>query len=219
MDPYDYTTRPRTVRVSLDATATRPPGRKRDWTVQAGHEGYWRADGPNEKGAADALAARLATFLTEYRPPVVLSFRGHVAVIWADLGDEHNPMTWTHEIRRPDGYAYHSGGGESWADAEARTRHSLAQITTDWHDDVSVQEGAAFLAGLEKINYGQYGPDKFYEYAAWQRAAKAAIDAGLGDGYHQWAGDHAREYRVPRPGEQAPDTGTPADPNPWLADA
>src|SRR5262245_61703907 len=74
----DYTIRDRTVRVELDVTATRPPGRGRTWTVEGGH---WRAEGVTEKDALGALAAGLREFLARYGPPRVLAFRGYVAVV------------------------------------------------------------------------------------------------------------------------------------------
>jgi hypothetical protein len=194
----DYTIRERTVRVSIDATATRPPGRNRTWTVEAGH---WRAEGATEKTAADLLANGLREFVLQYRPPAVLALRGYVAVVALDLGTVHAPLVWHERILHPHGRVGSSTGtAESWEEAEAHARHTLAQISTDWHDDASVQEAAAYLEGGQRHDHGQYGPDEFYRYAAWQRAAKAAMDAGRAD-WHQWAGDHKAEFTVPRPSD------------------
>ncbi|MEV0732420.1 hypothetical protein [Polymorphospora sp. NPDC050346] len=197
----DYTTRRRPVRITLDATATRPPGRGRTWSAEFGD---WRAEGVSEKAAGDALAGHLREFLVQYRPPTVLTFRGCVAVVTVDIGSAYAPITWHQQIVRRGGrVSSSSGSAASWEEAEAHARHNLAHISTDWHDDTSVQEAAAYLEGGDRFEYGQYGPDELYGYAAWQRAAKAAMDAGR-HGWHQWASDHQAEFAVARPDASAP---------------
>jgi hypothetical protein len=195
IDTQEYTTRQQPVRVVIDATTTRPPGHRRTWTAEAGR---WHADGTTEKAATTALAANLKTFLDTYRPPTVLAFRGYVAVLSVDLGDGSTDRpSWEERVVHPDGHISTSfGGAESWDEAEAGARCRLAHMATDWHDDASVHAGAAYLRGADRIGYGQYGPAEFLRYAAWQRAAKAAMDAGRDD-WHRWAGEHATQFAVP----------------------
>jgi hypothetical protein len=200
----EFTHRDRAVRVRLDATASRPPGRRRDWTVEAG---YWRAAAPTEKAAADALTTRLHQFLTHYEPARLLTFRGYTAVVELDLGAEDGSLCWRRRVITPDGRVSLSGfGAASWAEAEADTRTSLAHQSTDWHDDASVQDAAAYLDRGPRGD-GRAGPEELYDYAAWQRAAKAATDDGRPD-WHEWASAHRREFAVPRrtneTGDQSP---------------
>ncbi|WP_433716989.1 hypothetical protein ACQP2U_42405 (plasmid) [Nocardia sp. CA-084685] len=84
----EYTNKSRTLRVAVNATATRPPGRGRLWTVTAGEDDRWRVEARSEKAAADLLATNLQAFVAAYRPPQVLSFRGHVAVLSIDIGND-----------------------------------------------------------------------------------------------------------------------------------
>ena len=88
-------------------------------------------------------------------------------------------------------------GATSWAQAEADTRNNLAHRSTDWNDDSSVHEAAAYVARGPRGD-GLAGPEQLYDYAAWQRAAKAAMDEGRPD-WHEWASAHQREFVVPRP--------------------
>jgi hypothetical protein len=193
---FDYTIHHRGVRVQLDATATRPPGRGRTWTVESG---YWRAEGATEKAAVDVLVARLRGFLTEYRQPTVLAFRGYTAVVTLDLGDGDHRVSWIQRIVAPEGRIHYSGhAADSWEQVEAYARHSLARLSTDWHDNASVQEAAAYLDRGPTATGDEYGPDELYRYAAWQRAARAAMDAGRDD-WHEWASQHRAEFTVPRP--------------------
>ncbi|MEU4244276.1 hypothetical protein [Actinoplanes sp. NPDC026619] len=178
--PSDEVVRRRGVRISLAATAYRPAGRHQRWTVEAAER--WRAEGPTEKAAADALTAGLQTFLESYREPVVLSFRGYTVVLALDLawGPQPRPI-WLERTIRPDGTTSSSGRtAESWQDAEASARYTLAQRTTDWPDNASVHE-AAFLARATIVD-DRYGPDELLRYAAWQRAAAAAISAAAATG-------------------------------------
>jgi hypothetical protein len=187
--------RQRTVRVTLDATLIRPWRRGDRWTAEAGH---FRAEGTSEKATADTLAAGVASFLAEYRPPTVLRFRGHVAVVSLDLSIDPARPVWHQEVIRPSGSGFSSiGSASSWDEAEADARHTLAQATTDWHDDASVHAAAEYVAGAERFRYGQYGPAELYRYAAWQRAAKAAMDDGRPD-WHEWASSNADRFAVPR---------------------
>jgi hypothetical protein len=193
---HDYTIHPRAIRVRVEATASRPPGRGRSWTVEAG---YWRIEASTEKVAVEVLTARLHDFLTCYRPPVVLAFRGYTAVVSLDLGDSDHTVSFTQQIAGPDGRLHHSGhAADGWEQAERYARYNLAQMSTDWHDDASVQQAAAFL-DRDRITPGDpLGPDELYGYAAWQRAARAAMDAGRDD-WHEWATTHRAEFDVPRP--------------------
>ena len=177
--PHDYTAHPRGIRVRVEATASRLPGRSQPWIVEAG---YWRAEATTEKAAADALTTRLRDFLTHYRQAAVLSFRGYTAVVTLELGDEYRPVSWTQRIVAPDGRIHHCGhGAETWEQARAFARHNLAQVSTDWHDDASVQHAAAFLDQERIASDDPHGPDEFYRYASWQRAARAAMHAGRRD--------------------------------------
>jgi hypothetical protein len=176
---HDYTVRQRGIRIPVEATASRPPGRGRTWTVEVG---YWRADATTEKAAVDILAARLRDFLTCYRQPTVLSFRGYTAVVMLELGDAEHAVSWTQRVVTPNGHVQYSGhAADSWEQAEAYARHSLAQLSTDWHDDGSVQQAAAYLDHGRTVPGDPYGLDALYRYAAWQRAARAAMDAGRDD--------------------------------------
>lgn len=193
----DYTSRERAVRIRLDATASRPPGRCQGWTVQAG---YWHAAAPTEKAAADALAAGLHEFLTQYEPARLLTFRGYTAIVELDLGAEDGSLEWHRRTVTPDGrVCLTSFRAATWAEAEADTRRSLAQQSTDWHDDASVHATAAFLDRGPR-GEDRSGPDDLYHYAAWQRAAKAATDNGRLD-WHEWASAHQQEFTIPRPTE------------------
>ncbi|MEV8504518.1 hypothetical protein AB0368_06755 [Actinoplanes sp. NPDC051475] len=49
----------------------------------------------------------------------------------------------------------------------------------------------------------RYGPDELYHYAAWQRAARAAMNAGRDD-WHEWAWEHHAQFAVARPAEPSP---------------
>jgi len=192
----DQIVRDCTVRIRLRATAARPAGRRQRWTVEAGH---WRADGAFEKTAADALAEGLREFLIHYRTPTVLSFRGYTAVLSLELGDGDHAMTWTERVVDPDGRVSYSGiAADSWEQVEARARYNLAQRSTDWHDDTSVHEAAAYLNARPGPDDWS-GPEDLYRYAAWQRAAQAAMDAGRDD-WHGWAGDHWRQFTIAPPG-------------------
>jgi hypothetical protein len=71
-------------------------------------------------------------------------------------------------------------------------------LSTDWHDDGSVQEAAAYLDRGPTVAGDGYGPDELYRYAAWQRAARSAMDAGRDD-WHEWASQHEAEFTVSRP--------------------
>lgn len=191
----DQIARDCTVRIRLGATAVRPAGRRQRWTVEAG---YWRADGTSEKAAVDALAEGLREFLTHYRTPMVLSFRGHTAVLWLELGDSDRAMAWTGRVVAPDGRVFYSvGAADSWEEAEARARYNLAQRTTDWHDDTSVHEAAAYL-NARQVPDDWSGPDELYRYAAWQRAARSAMDAGRED-WHEWASAHRTQFTISPP--------------------
>lgn len=191
----EHTNRERTIRVALDVTVSRPPGRGKTWTVQTSQ---WLAEGVTEKAATDLLAGNLQHFLAQYRTPKVLTFRGYVAVVSSEVGDGCTPIAWQVQIVSPDGHT--SGYGitaDSWEEAEAHARHTIAQRSTDWHDDASVHEAAGYLDGGQRFGYGQYGPDDFCRYAAWQRAAKAAMAKGRDD-WHEWASAHEAEFTVPR---------------------
>ncbi|RSM47984.1 hypothetical protein DMB66_47190 [Actinoplanes sp. ATCC 53533] len=182
------------VRVRLGATVFRPAGRRQRWRIEAGP---WRADGASEKAATDALADGLQKFLTHYRTPTVLSFRGFTAVLSLDLADGDQTMVWTERVVDPGGLVSYSGvGADSWEQVEARARCNLAQRSTDWFDDSSVHEAAAYLT----VSPGPddwSGPDALYRYAAWQRAAQAAMAAGR-DNWHEWATEHWAQFAVAR---------------------
>jgi len=193
----EWTTKPRPVRLSVAATATREPGRGRDWTVEAG---YWRSQGTTEKAASNALANALEAFIGAYQPPVVITFRGYVGLLWVQPGsDASNPLEWREQVAHPEGYMSHCGfEAAGWDEAEAHTRYTIAQSSTDWHDDDSVHQAAAFLTTHKWTGRSEYGAEDLYRRAAWQRAAKAAMDAGHDD-LHTWATANAKNYTVPRP--------------------
>lgn len=199
MPTNEWTHHDRTVRISVDMHTSRPPGRGRAWTAETGHTSrpHWRGEGATEKAASDALAAGLALFVHWYRPPVVLSFRGHAAVVSVDL-DCAGRLMWRQDWTGPNGCSGGSAGGaKDWDDAEAQARNDLAHRTTDWHDDASVHAAAEYVTGWNRFD--QKRADALYEYAAWQRAAKHAIDQGMGDDFHPWAGEHWREFALTRP--------------------
>lgn len=196
---YEYTRHEKTIRPVLSATATRPPGPGRTWTVEVGQ--HWRADGKTEKAAGDLLAGLIGNFLLQYERPRIITFRGHTTVLALSVGDSDNPVTWEQQTITPDGrVSYTDTGGGSWDEVVAVARYHLAGRTADWFDDTSVQEAAAFVADGRRFRNGQYGPDELYQYAAWQRAAKAAMDAGRDD-WHEWATHNANDpqFTVPRP--------------------
>jgi hypothetical protein len=183
-----------TVRVRLGATAARPAGQRHRWTVEAGH---WRAGGASEKAAVDALADGLQKFLTHYRTPTVVSFRGYTAVLSLDRGAGDHAMAWTEQVVDPGGRVSHGGvTAGSWEQAQSHARYCLAQRSTDWFDDSSVHEAAAYLNAKQAPD-GWSGPDELYRYAAWQRAMRAALDAGRED-WHEWASEHWAQFAVPR---------------------
>jgi hypothetical protein len=192
----EATTRIRAVRVSLAATLTRPAGRRRQWTAELGETPSWTATGTTEKAAADALAASVSAFVAEYRPPVVITFAGRAAVVSLDT-DGEGAVHWQVEIIRQDGSKMVSNtSAGNWTVAEAYARSWLAHDATDWLDDASVHAAAKFVAGDGLFKGGEYGPEELLRYAAWQRAARHAIDTGVED-FHSWAGEHEREFAVP----------------------
>jgi hypothetical protein len=205
--PYtEFTHRDRAVRVRLDATASRPPGRHRDWTVETG---YWRAAAPTEKAAADSLTTGLHQFLTHYEPARILTFRGHTAVVELGQGGEDGALCFLRRVVTPDDRVCLTVFRVAdWTEAEADARHSLAHQSTDWHDDTSVHTAAAYLDSVPHGG-GTYGSGELYRYAAWQRAAKAATDEGRPD-WHEWASAHQKEFAIPRltneTGAQSPTT-------------
>jgi hypothetical protein len=190
----DQIVRDCTVRIRLRATAVRPAGRRQRWTVEAER---WRADGASEKAATDALADGLQKFLTHYRTPTVLSFRGYTAVLSLDLADGDQTMAWTERVVDPGGRVSYSGvAADSWEQVEARARYHLAQRSTDWLDDSSVDEAAAYLKSRPRLDDWS-GPDELYRYAAWQRAGRAAMAADRDD-WHEWASEHWAQFAVPQ---------------------
>jgi hypothetical protein len=195
MSDDDYTIHKRGVTIRLDATASRPPGWRKPWTVEAGS---WRVDAATEKAAADTLSERLRVFLTQYEEARLLSFRGYAAVVECDLGDDHNSVIWRRRMVSPEGRVDCAGfGAANWDEAEAHARHDLAHRSTDWHDDDSVHEAAAYLQHGPRLADGRHGPDELYRYAAWQRAARAATEDGRDD-WHEWASVHAKEFAIAR---------------------
>lgn len=99
---------------------------------------------------------------------------------------------------RPDGGVdWAAFRAANWDEAEAQVRHDLAHRSTDWHDDDSVHEAAAYLHHGPTLADDRCGPDALYRYAAWQRAARAAMDAGRDD-WHEWASAHEKEFAIPR---------------------
>ncbi|WP_043738367.1 hypothetical protein [Nocardia asiatica] len=210
--PTEFTRKSHTLRVPLEANATRLPGRGRPWTVTAGKNDYWHAEAASERAAKDLLTTRLQAFLAVYHAPKVLSFQGHIAVVSVEMSnDSENSPSWREEIIRPDTRqnvtSYFSAS--DWDEAEAHTRHTLAHLSTDWHDDTSVHNAAAYVTGDWRVRDGEFGAERLYSYAAWQRAAKAAIDSGRSD-WHQWATEHAAQYAIPREVAGRDDTATTA---------
>jgi hypothetical protein len=190
--------RDRTIRIPLNVTVTRPHMRGNYWTAEAGH---WRTETATEKGLVAALTAGLAGYLRDYRHPQILTFRGHTAVVWLDLGQ---PPIWIRKVIDPGGaisYSSHAAG--NWETAVADARYDLAQRTTDFHDDTSVHEAADYLAAAPPAPDGTRGPDEHYDYACWQRAAKTAIDAGRDD-WHEWATEHRTEFTIAAPSATRP---------------
>lgn len=190
----DGTRRERAVRIRLDGTSTRAGRGRPTWEVTAGR---WSAEGATEKAATDALAGRLADFLLLYREPMVLSFRGYTTVLSLDLGDDHNPVTWTERVVDPRGRILYSGMAASggWEAAEARVRYDLVHRSTDWHDDDSVHASAAYIESGPSPSHDGFGVRELYRYAGWQRAARAAKDSGRED-WHEWASQHEAEFTV-----------------------
>jgi hypothetical protein len=82
-------------------------------------------------------------------------------------------------------------------DAEAQARYDLVRRTIDWHDDDSVHQAAAYLP-QRRPNRGdsRCGPDELHRYAAWQRAARPAMEAGRDD-FHEWAFAHEKDFALP----------------------
>jgi hypothetical protein len=191
----DWTHKDATMRIPV--RTSRRPGRRSIWTA---HLGEFSAEGTTERGAVTRLAESIATFAQVFNAPRILTFKGRTAVITArQNGYQVNEVTWTVETVRPTGGGVgHMSTGGTLAEVTASARNNLAHMATDWHDDASVHEGAAFAAGPELDEDGQYGRNEFYRYAAWQRAAKAAMDAGVPD-FHRWASEHAKDFEVTRP--------------------
>jgi hypothetical protein len=190
-------THQRDVRVHIAATAVRPPRRGQPWSIEVGR---WRAEGVTEKAAVAAITGRLRQFLTDHQGPRVVSFRGYVAVVAVDLGDDYRPLRFIEQVIKPGGQVagWSSGSADTWEQAEAQARYGLAQRTTDWHDDGSVHEAAAYLAQGPKIEFDRHGPSELYHYAAWQRAAKAALAADRDD-WHEWAHEHYADFTITQP--------------------
>jgi hypothetical protein len=190
--------RDRMVRIPLDIIVTRPHTRGQHWTAEAGH---WRTEGVTERGTLADLTADLGAYLRDYRDPQIVAFRGHTGVVWLDRGC---PPIWNRRVINPSGAissSSHAAG--DWETAVADTRYDLAQRTTDFHDDASVHEAAAYLAAAPPASDGSRGPDELYDHARWQRAAKTAIDAGRDD-WHEWATAHRAEFAIPAPSATRP---------------
>lgn len=203
----DTTIKNRTLRVPIDATAVRPPGRGRSWTIYAGEVGHqWSAAASTEKAAADHLATGVQNFLNAYRSPEVLHYGGYVAVVSVEpyFGDGDNTPAWRQQVINPDGKVVNHGlSAGDWNEVLASARYDLVQMSTDWHNDASVHAAAEYLSSNRNCP-SRPGPDEVYRYASWQRAANAAKDAGRDD-LHQWASDHSSEFPVPRPSLAAAD--------------
>jgi hypothetical protein len=194
MDVNEWTHNKSTARVPVNTS--RRPGRKPHWTAQVGH---WFADATTEREAAARLAQGIATLAETFNAPRIFTFKGHAAVVTAAFnGYQAESPSWSVQVIRPDGHVGYSMSGGTRVEVEASTRRNLAHLVTDWHDDASVHEGAAYLKDQGAVDYGQHGPEEFYRYAAWQRAARAAMDVGEPD-FHAWATEHAHEFVVPRP--------------------
>ncbi len=205
MDTNDWTHNATTARINVPARTSRAPGRRARWTAEIGSwRGGWRAEGATEREALTRLTDAFARFITEHREPAIITYAGFVAVISAvpDTDPDSHGTGWREEIVHPDGHrnlCYRTV--EDFTAADAAARRTLAHLATDWHNDASVHAGAAFLEGCAGVEYGQYGPDEFYQYAAWQRAAKAALDSDNPEcsDCHRWASDNWHSFEVPRP--------------------
>ncbi len=192
MNP-EWTCNTRPARITVEAATSRPPGRGASWAAEFGR---WRTVGKAESATVKALADGMAAFLADYRPPVIITYGGYTSIVSIDMHD--GVPSWHEVVTGPNGYCSTTGSGDGWELAIARARHSLAQRVTDWHNDASVHAGAAFVADAAKVDRGQFGPEEFYRYAAWQRAAKDALDAGR-DCWHDWASAYWRQFEVIRP--------------------
>jgi hypothetical protein len=188
-------TRHRTVRVALDAIIAPPSRRGAEWSARIGDR--WMTSGcTSEKAAVDALSGAVRTFVAGWESPAVLQYRGHVAVVFPAPGTDGSVQWCVREISSEGRGCESSIGAANQREAIAWAKYSLAQRAADWFDDDSVHDAADYLVGNTHGEYSLGGPDELYGYAAWQRAARAAIDAGSAD-YHGWATEHAREFAVP----------------------
>lgn len=169
-----------------------------DMSVQVGRRARWvkaikATVGPLEvtersQGAArQKLTETVEQLLDVLRDPEFITHNGKTLVLYiSTLG---GVPTFGYRVIGITSGAI-SPTGETWDQARRSALRHFLDLATDPHDDESVAGGVAFIRS-------QRGTDDdvadFLRRAAWQRAAKAAIDAGEAD-YHRWACDHEREF-------------------------
>ncbi len=199
MTSTEWTHKTATVRVTLPAHTSRPPGRGATWAAEVGKHDKHRVTGATERAAVTALAEGLAEFITEYRPPVVNSYNGYTSILAIEPSD--GAASWREVIVSPGGIICSSSScNGGWDRAEARARYGLVQRTTDWVDDESVHAGARYIDAGRHARHDTFNADEHYRYAAWQRAAAHAVDAGIPN-MHEWATEHQNEFTITRPGK------------------
>lgn len=170
-------------------------GQRRNGRAITGHSvalGPLSAEAATLAAARAARAAQVEAWTARDDDPIVLNYGGRVAVLVPTPGTEDG---WAETRFRQDG----SHGSASWSagtrrEAEARARYHLVQSAIeDWSDDDALRAGAAYLLPDDTHEREIWGPRELYRYAAWQRAAQHAIEAGRPD-FHAWACEHSREF-------------------------
>ncbi len=148
---------------------------------------------PRVRAEATARAARYLDALATDHAPIVVTFRGYTMVGWVEPGHSEE-VQWSTRTIGPDAGGWCSRAYEGGRfDREARMRYDLAQRTTDQLDDVSVRGGWEFIPASASDSWGTSLRDEFLRMAGWQRAARAAMDAGRED-WHEWASAHTAEF-------------------------
>lgn len=142
--------------------------------VAEASRGCLQVEAPKVSEAKERFAEAVERFLDVYDGATTICFRGATFIVtprpaWPE-------PAWGYEIVHEGRAGSHCGvNGDKREAVRAAKRHLVQYTTDDYSDDAGVQQGFNFLAGNEEDQY------EHLRYAAWQRAAKQAQDAGEPD--------------------------------------
>lgn len=140
--------------------------------------------------------AQLQTWLDAYTGPTVVTWERHTAVlVQMPTDNTYERISVSEIITGPDAsveggvYRFQSHAGyQSMEEAKRRALVSMITHNVDHLDDASVFAAFDVLEGRRLREEAT----ELLRRAAWQRAARHAIDAGMQD-YHAWACEHERD--------------------------